>query len=270
MGCDIQPECGSKLYIRIDPIRPDYNGLFQEHKFDVCINCSGAANVAESVLYPEKDFSLNVQNVQSQLAAIALHNPLCKYLNMSSAAVYGNPEYLPIDEEHPLNPISPYGKHKKMAEDLCHYYHLNHGLNTCVVRIFSAYGEGLKKQLFWDLGQKTKNPPVVLYGSGNESRDFVHAADVVAAIAIVVAKSKFDGDVVNVARGEEISIREAAETFYGLFDNSIGFTFGGEERIGDPINWVANIAKLKSMGFDATIDLKSGLARYVSWLVENE
>ena len=95
---------------------------------------------------------LNVSNVFKQLDAIRKFQPGCKYINLSSAAVYGNPESLPISEDHHLDPISPYGNHKKMAEEVCADFYTNYRIPTCSLRIFSAYGAGLQKQLFWDLG----------------------------------------------------------------------------------------------------------------------
>jgi len=268
--CDVVTDYTTRNYFTIDATNADYTEVFKDRNFDVCINCSGAASVPDSIKNPLRDFNLNVTNVFKQLNTLRKLNPSCKYINLSSAAVYGNPEYLPIDEAHPCHPISPYGRHKKMAEDICEEFNKNYQLKTCSLRIFSAYGQGLRKQLFWDLYSKSKtNETVILYGTGNESRDFIHVSDVVQAITVVIENSNFDADIINVANGKETTIHDACAAFYSELDDTTKFQFGGEKRVGDPINWVANTNRLEEMGYKTKIDLESGLLSYVTWLNDN-
>jgi len=268
--CDVVTDYTTRNYFTIDATNADYTEVFKDRNFDVCINCSGAASVPDSIKNPLRDFNLNVTNVFKQLNTLRKLNPSCKYINLSSAAVYGNPEYLPIDEAHPCHPISPYGRHKKMAEDICEEFNKNYQLKTCSLRIFSAYGEGLRKQLFWDLYSKSKtSETVILYGTGNESRDFIHVSDVVQAITVAIESSNFEADIINVANGKEISIQDAVAAFYNELDDNSKFRFGGEKRVGDPINWVANIDRLEEMGYRIKVELESGLLSYVAWLNDN-
>ena len=101
----------------------DFSLPFQEHQFDVCINASGSAHVGFSFENPSKDFELNVINVQKILVAIRDYNRDCKFINFSSAAVYGNPQFLPISENSACKPLSPYGFHKLQSELLLTEYH---------------------------------------------------------------------------------------------------------------------------------------------------
>ena len=269
--CDIVADTSTPNYFLLDANRPDYDAIFKEEQFDVCINCSGAASVSDSITNPVGDYSLNVTGVMNQLAAIKKYNPKCKYINLSSAAVYGNPSHLPISESHPLQPISPYGEHKKEAEEWCHAFYVNYGIKTCSLRIFSAYGPGLKKQLFWDLYQKSlKSNEVQLYGTGAESRDFIYVTDIVRAIECVILKGTFISEIVNVANGIELSIKEVAQTFYNFYNKEIEASFGGETRKGDPVNWVADISKLKAYGFESKVNINDGLKQYVRWLNAGE
>ena len=168
-----------------------------------------------------------------------------------------------------MRPISPYGTHKKMSEEICREFYENFGIGTCSLRVFSAYGPGLKKQLFWDLYQKSRNQnKVQLYGTGSESRDFIYITDLVHAIRCVIGKTSFAGEVINVANGEEIYIKEAVATFYEKENGKISYSFGGEGRTGDPINWVANISALRAMGYEPKVDLKSGITKFWEWLNE--
>lgn len=266
--CDVVVDYNNPQYIQVDATNAEYSDLFQEQQFDVCINCSGAASVPNSIEHPQRDFMLNTVNVFKHLDAIRRYNAGCKYINMSSAAVYGNPEFLPICETHSLKPISPYGVHKKMAESVCESFYQNYGLQTCSLRIFSAYGEGLKKQLFWDLHKKVKSKnDVFLYGTGNESRDFIHIIDLVNVLELVIENSTFKNDCINVANGEELTIKNVAEVFYNIYKPDANIHFEGQTRLGDPVNWVADISKIRQFGYVNKIDLKTGLTKYVQWLI---
>lgn len=254
-------------YFLIDATNSNYDTIFRDFEIEVCINCSGAASVIDSFRNPQRDFHLNVSNLQNILNSIQKYRPSCKFLNLSSAAVYGSPDSLPIKENACLKPISPYGFHKMMSEQICYIYHKYFNLSTCSLRIFSAYGEGLKKQIFWDLHQKARaNEVVELYGTGNESRDYIYIKDLVRAVEIVSCSDLFRSNVINVANGIEISIKDAVRTFYNIYDKNIQYRFIEKQRAGDPENWVADISLLKSLGYKQDFDLKLGLKNYITWL----
>ncbi len=254
-------------YFLVDATNSDYHLIFEAINFDICINCSGAASVPDSLKRPLRDFYLNTSNVFKLLNNIRKYQPNCKYLNLSSAAVYGNPESLPIKEEFPPMPVSPYGYHKLMSEQICKEFYHFFEVQTCSLRIFSAYGDGLRKQLFWDLYQKTRTSgPISLFGTGRESRDFIYVKDLVNAIYLVALKGEFNGQIINVANGEEVFIEDAVAMFYSHFDTPIKYKFSGEGRRGDPNNWLANIEELRGLGYKQQYDLKQGLANYFKWI----
>jgi UDP-glucose 4-epimerase len=258
-------------YYKIEIQNSEFSKPFKENEFDVCINASGSAHVGFSFESPSKDFELNVINVQKILVAIRDYNPECKFINFSSAAVYGNPESLPIIETSSCKPLSPYGFHKLQSELLLTEYHNFFGLKTCSLRVFSAYGPGLKKQLFWDLYQKALyGDTISLFGTGNETRDFIYIDDLIQIIDLVIEKSPFKGTIYNVASHVEISIAEAAETFINAYSTNKKIIFSGEVKQGDPNNWLANIEILKQLGFKPKFTLKEGLNIYTSWLAKGE
>lgn len=270
-SCDIVIDYDEPNYILLDPVNDNFEDTFKSEKFDLCINCSGAASVPDSYKNPQRDYVLNTYNVFKQLDAIRKHNPGCKYINLSSAAVYGNPISLPVKEDQKLNPISPYGLHKKMAEDICKEFHKVFNLKTCSLRIFSAYGPGLKKQLFWDLDRKRKaSDTIELFGTGRETRDFIYITDLIKAIEAIGVNSVFNGEVVNVASGIETKIEDAVRIFYETSEKKTDYKFIGENRKGDPINWVADIQKLEKLGYTGEVSLKDGLQNYSKWLREQE
>ena len=269
-GCDVVLDYNTPRYISIDSVDSDFLGIFQIHQFDVCINCSGAANVPFSLDKPFNDFKLNALNVFKLLEAIRLHAPECKFITMSSAAIYGNPETLPIVENQKRMPVSPYGFHKVMAEMICEEYSRFWNVKTCCLRIFSAYGPRLKKQLFWDLYQKIKDQDdPTLWGTGRESRDFIYISDIVRIVDLAINYSKFDGEVVNVANGRQITIAEVAETARRVMKTAKKIKFNGEERKGDPINWEADISIIKGWGYKPNVNLEEGIKTYLKWAKEN-
>lgn len=266
-GADVMVDYGAENYLIIDASNANFNELFEQQQFDLCVNCSGAASVPDSIENPARDYHLNTSNVFKILDAVRKNAPDCKMINLSSAAVYGNPVHLPVKETDPLNPMSPYGFHKRASEDICEEFHRFFGLQVASLRIFSAYGEGLKKQLFWDLHKKAEAANTVdLFGSGKESRDFIYIGDLVRLIEIVAKKSTFKAEVINAANGIETSISEAAATFLKHWKPEADINFTGKERKGDPNRWVADISKAKAMGYEPQFTLEAGLKNYCQWL----
>lgn len=267
-GADVVVEYAHpEQYFLIDASNADYHSVFQESSFDICINCSGAASVPDSLQHPLRDYNLNTANVFKLLEAIRLYQPACKFINLSSAAVYGNPRVLPITEQTDTAPLSPYGIHKWMSEKICEEFFRFFGIATCSLRIFSAYGEGLKKQLFWDLFQKTKSGDAIsLFGTGKESRDFIYINDLVQAIYLVAKQGDFKGQAINIANGEEVMIEDCVNSFYSFFEKPIQFQFMGQGRAGDPNNWVADISNLQQLGYQQQYSLEQGLKRYYEWI----
>jgi len=259
----------AERYLLVSPDGSNYGTIFSSQGFDLCINASGAANVQFSFSQPYADFYLNTVNVYAILDAIRIHNPACHFINLSSAAVYGNPELLPIREDANVqHPTSPYGWHKLYSEQICKEFYNFFGVRTLNLRIFSAYGAGLRKQLFWDLYQKAKKASNLLsvYGTGNETRDFIYIEDLMAAIHHIVKAGKYEGGCINIASGHATTIFEAVKIFMQQYDPSIEVKFTGEAKEGDPLYWQADIELLKGLGFVSQYSLQEGLTETVNWL----
>ena len=265
-GCDVVTDYNDQKYFQIDATNSDYNFLFEGRTIDVCINCSGAASVPLSLEFPFKDFNLNTVNVFKILEAIRNHQPNCKFVNLSSAAVYGNPVVLPILEGAILKPLSPYGVHKMQAEQICKEFHEYYKLKVCSVRIFSAFGNGLKKQLLWDLFKKFESSQTVeLFGTGNETRDFIHVDDVMQAIHLIIQKASFVGEEINLANGVEYTIAHVAELYKTIFKSNKNIVFNQFVKPGDPLKWRADISKIQSMGYISQKKFEDGIKEYIEW-----
>lgn len=271
IGCDVIIDYNTPNYIFIESVDSDFQEIFYNNKFDVCINCSGAASVPFSLNNPYHDFQLNTINVYKILECIRKFSPECRFINLSSAAVYGNPISLPIEESTTLNPISPYGMHKLMAEQICQEFNRFWGIRTCCLRIFSAYGPRLKKQLLWDIYQKIKkNDELVLYGTGNETRDFIYISDIIRIIDMVIQKAEFRGEALNIANGKQIKIKDIADIMVRTIGLKKEIIFNQQTGPGDPIYWEADIEKIKNIGYKSTVDIESGIKNYILWVKENE
>lgn len=269
--CDVMVDYTASVnYFLADASNADYSEVFQATNYDVCVNCSGAASVPDSLVHPLRDFNLNVENVYKLLDGIRRYNPSCKFINLSSAAVYGNPNKLPINELDTPNPISPYGNHKQMSEIICKEFSDFFSIQTCSLRIFSAFGEGLKKQLFWDLYHKMQSSKAIqMFGTGDETRDFIYVKDITRIIELVIEKANFKGETINVANGIEVSIKDAITAFAKMAEWDGTINFSGNERKGDPNNWQADISVLTSMGYKPTTTLEDGFKAYIKWAKEN-
>ena len=266
-GCDVILDYTTPKYIPIDAVDSDFLNLFQQLDFDVCINCSGAASVPFSLEKPFNDFKLNTLNVFKLLDAIRQYAPKCKFITMSSAALYGNPEELPIKEDARMAPVSPYGCHKMMAEMICEEFYKHWGIKTCCLRIFSAYGPRLRKQLFWDMYNKVqKEKELTLWGTGNETRDFIYVKDVVQILDLLIRCGKFEGTIYNAANGVQKSIAEVASTFVNVLGSDVRIVFTNETRKGDPLNWEADISKIKMLGYTPQYSLEQGIKEYIDWV----
>ena len=265
--CDINASANPENHFLLNAAHPDFNSVFEQEQFQYCINASGSGNVGYSFVQTENDFTLNTANVFHLLTAIKTFNSTCKFINFSSAAVYGNPLSLPVSETAAVQPLSPYGYHKYYSELICkEFYHL-FGIQSCNLRVFSAYGPGLQKQLFWDIYQKGIHTPTVeLLGNGSETRDFIFIDDLCLAIQTIINSNCFHADVINVASGLEVKISTATTLLtQQLFENK-QVVFTNQTNQGNPINWQADITKLKSLGFTPKTSIEEGLTHYANWI----
>lgn len=234
---------------------------------DVCLHLAGRSSVPASLQDPLGDFDCGVIPTLAVLEVLRQRAPKCRFVLASSAAVYGNPDVLPVPESHALQPVSPYGFHKFIAEQLCREYATVYGHPTASVRIFSAYGEGLPRQVVFDVFQKAfAAGPITLQGSRLASRDFVHVSDVAAGLLHVAEQSPMEADVYNLSSGVETSIEQLANSICQVVGRAKVISFDGTVPKGSPIRWKADISKLTALGFTPSVCLEDGLRSLNQWL----
>ncbi|MEP6667800.1 MAG: NAD-dependent epimerase/dehydratase family protein [Chthoniobacter sp.] len=231
-----------------------------------CIHCAGCASVGLSMDDPAADFRGNVALVFEVLEALRRHAPRCRFLLLSSAAVYGDPATLPVTEKHDVRPLSPYGYHKRQAELLCEEFSRIHGLPTASARIFSAYGPGLRRQVVWDICEKVLSlGKLALRGTGAESRDFIHATDIAHGLHILTQNAPCEGEIYNLSSGREVTIAELAGLLVARLGSSAKPSFDGRATPGNPLRWRADITKIAALGFAPTVPFESGIDAVTTW-----
>lgn len=234
-------------------------------KPEVLVQCAGSGSVSFSMDHPEQDFKRSVQSTLSALEFVRVHVPACRFVLPSSAAVYGNVDRLPISVSDPLNPQSPYGAHKIMAEDLCRSYATFFGVRAAIVRLFSVYGVGLRKQLLWDACTKLTSGQIQFSGTGQELRDWLHVEDAASLIIRAADNASPSCAVVNGGVGECISVRSVLEKLKAALGIDEELEFSGEMRSGDPKGYKADATEALDWGWLPKRGFDEGLAEYASW-----
>jgi UDP-glucose 4-epimerase len=231
------------------------------------VHCAGNGSVGLSVENPIMDFNKNVNTTLDVLEFIRVCCPEASLIYLSSAAVYGAKEDNIINENDYLNPVSPYGFHKLTAETLCKSYYHNFGLKIAIVRFFSIFGEGLKKQLLWDACNKIANADkqVVFYGTGSETRDWLYVTDA-AKLIVQLIDIKFEFKIINGASGDRVTVKDILNLLKKeLNNNEVKIIFNNHQKIGDPKFYHADMNAMFETGWKPEIQLATGLTKYVNW-----
>jgi len=232
--------------------------------FDQVHLLAGTALVGPSLEDPAADLRANAGDLVAFLEAMRRRGATATFVHVSSAAVYGEPASLPVGVDAPTRPVSPYGVSKLAGELYARLYSQLFGLRTVAVRPFSVYGSGLRKQVVWDiLARLDGAQPAGLRGSGRETRDFVHVADVCSALRVAAERGR-PGAVYNVCGGVETSIAELADRLRGLVGGP-PLSFSGEAAPGNPQRWRGDPSELEALGWQRRIGLEEGLAETAAW-----
>ena len=251
--------------------------IFQNEKADTCIHLAAKISVADSIINPDETMDINVNGTLNVLEASS-KSKVNKFIFASSAAVYGDVKELPISENAPMRPLSPYGKSKMFAEDLVMRYDKMKIQNTISLRIFNVYGSGNASQS--DVVSKfaarvSRGLPPIIYENGNHTRDFVSVVDVVDGIllSIKAIESNYNANfnsrpVFNIGSGTGTSINELARKMIAISGLDIDPIYEkGTQNCGDILHSYSDISKAKTiLKFVAKKDLETGLREMIGTL----
>ncbi|BAW31232.1 MAG TPA: SDR family oxidoreductase [Methanothermobacter sp.] len=243
----------------------DLEKIFQGK--DYIFHQAALASVEESIKDPIKCHRINATGTLRILQAASKCN-IIKVLNASTSAVYGNNPKIPLDENETPRPLSPYAASKVSAEFYCHVYKECYGLDTVSLRYFNVFGprQNPKSEYaaviprFIHAILSGENP--IIYGDGNQTRDFIYVEDVVEA-NLLLAESDFTGQI-NVATGKSVTINQLLELIGEICGIEIKAEYQ-DPRPGDIKDSRADISLLKSLGFKKLTSLKNGLEKTIKW-----
>jgi dTDP-glucose 4,6-dehydratase/UDP-glucose 4-epimerase len=278
------PEYGGNLF-NIDDIRDcvtvkiadvrDATGMASLIKGrDFLFNLAGQTSHLDSMTDPLTDLNINAAAQLSILESCRLYNARVRIVFASTRQIYGRPQYLPVDEKHPLNPIDVNGINKLAGE----WYHLLYNnvykIRACALRLTNTYGPGMRvkdaRQTFlgvW-IRHLLEGKPIQVFGNGKQRRDFNFVDDVVEALLLAAAKTESEGQVFNLGHTEHISLQELAELLIEL--NHGGHyelvAFPSDREIIDIGDYYGDFGKIDSyLGWRPHISLRDGLARTLEY-----
>jgi dTDP-glucose 4,6-dehydratase len=242
---------------------------------DVIVNAAAESHVEKSIEEGASEFvTTNVEGTQILLDAIR-RSPVERFILISSSEVYGTAEAAPMDEEHPLNPRSPYAATKAGADRLAYSYWTTYELPIVIVRPFNNYGprQHPEKVIPRFITQALLDEPLTIHGDGHASRDWLYVDDDAEAIEAIIETplDRIAGEVLNVATGIDISVSEIAARVLDALGKPHDLQTHVPERLGQVDRHIGSTEKTARLtGWRARTSFDDGLERTIRWYRENE
>jgi len=242
---------------------------------DIVVHFAAETHVARSLYQNRVFFVTDVLGTQSVMNAVFKHSSrIERFIHVSTSEVYGSALYEPMDENHPLNPRTPYAAAKAGADRLVYSYIQSYDLPGLIIRPFNNYGpcQHLEKVIPRFVTSAILGEPLTIHGDGSASRDWIFVEDVARAITLFVHApiNKVRGEVFNLGTGTSIGVLEIGEKvikIFGLDKRSVSFM---EDRFGQVTKHISSTDKAeKAVGFRAEIPFDEGLKRTVEWYKQN-
>ena len=259
-------KCGLSRWLEADIGLEALDRLTTGETPQCIVHCGGSGALSYSYGSPLADFQRATHSTATVLEWIRLnYAETCRLVLVSSAAVYGDQGDSDATENTVRSPISPYGVHKVLAESLCESYSRFFGISSSIVRLFSVYGEGLRKQLLWDAVNKFRCRQNQFFGTGNELRDWIHVEDAAALLvkAGLSEQSKFE-----VYNGgfEHATTREVLTRLAVANGHDGAVVFNGETHQGNPRRLTSDCQHtMRLLQWTPNVRLEDGIARYETW-----
>jgi dTDP-glucose 4,6-dehydratase len=242
---------------------------------DVIVNAAAESHVEKSIEEGAREFvTTNVEGTQILLDAIR-DAPVERFILFSSSEVYGTAESAPMDEEHPLNPRSPYAATKAGADRLAYSYYVTYGLPVVIVRPFNNYGprQHPEKVIPRFITQALQGRELTIHGDGHASRDWLYVDDDAEAIEAVIEAplANVAGEVLNVATGLDIPVTDIADAVLDALGKPASLKAFVTERPGQVDRHIGSTEKMQRLtGWQARTSFEDGLARTIAWYRDNE
>ena len=282
------PEYGGNLWniesirdqvrVNIADVRDDYAMKYLLQHQDILFNLAGQTSHLDSMEQPHTDLEINARAQLSILEACRRYNPQIKIVFASTRQIYGKPAYLPVDEAHALHPVDVNGINKLAGEMYHLLYHQVYGIRTAVLRLTNTYGPRMRvvdaRQTFlgiW-LRRLLEEQPILIYGTGDQIRDFNYVDDVVDALVLVALSKDSSGEVFNLGHDQPVSLRETAEQLIALHGKGTYqlIPFPAERQIIDIGDYYGDFGKIRRhLGWRPTTSLQEGLRHTLEFYERN-
>lgn len=236
---------------------------------DVVFHLAASVGNTRSIDNPVRDSEINVIGTLNVLQAARVHG-IKRVVLSSSAGIFGELKTLPIDENHPQDPDSPYGVSKLAAEKMCLVYNKLYGMKNVCLRYFNVYGKRQRYDAYGNVipifaERMLTGRELVIFGDGEQTRDFVNVADVARANYLAGISEDASGPF-NLGSGTRVTINELARMMGEAADVPVRIDHGSP-RPGDVRDSLAAIDQARrSFGFDPNVELEVGLREYLEWL----
>ena len=224
------------------------------------------AGVRISVENPFKPNNVNVLGTLNVLKA-SLDAGVERVINASSSSVYGKVQYLPFDEAHPTMPVSPYGVSQLAAEHYCRVFYEVYGLPTVSLRYFTVYGPRMRPDLAISIFTRKMlaNEPIMVYGDGEQTRDFTYIDDIVRVNRRLLETSTADGYAMNVGGGHRITVNDLIAHLREITGSASEVVYSDKQK-GDAEHTLADTSLAeKLVGYRPEVSIRDGLGRFVEW-----
>lgn len=232
---------------------------------EIIFHLAGGASVASSIIDPPADFLKTVHSTVLLLDFLRRHWPEAKLVYVSSAAIYGEAKHNTANHDLACLPISPYGVHKRIVELLLLDHARMYRTNSVIVRPFSVYGPGLRKQLLWEALRKADRGVFEFFGTGEELRDWVFVGDLVNCLLSVSSYADASVPVFNAGTCHGVSVREILGQLFQTAGIRREPLFRGKPKEGDPDCLVAGDSAEAALGPLFRTPLREGIRSYTDW-----
>jgi nucleoside-diphosphate-sugar epimerase len=263
-----------KVRINISDVRDPYSMKYLIAGQDYLFNLAGQTSHIDSIQNPETDLAINVQAQLQILEACRHHNPEIRVVFASTRQVYGKPLAIPVKEDHPLAPVDINGVHKLAAEQYHQLYNQIYGIRSVILRLTNTYGPRMRvvdaRQTFlgiW-IRRLLEKEPILIYGDGEQLRDYNYVDDVVDALLLAALTDNCCGEVLNLGSEECFSLNQTAEVFLKLEPegSAENISFPSDRKAIDIGDYQGDFSRIKSeLGWSPKTTFEAGLRKTIDY-----
>lgn len=241
----------------------DWKQIRKIDNFFLLFHLAARTFVPDSFKYPRNFYHTNILGTINALDLCRINKAKMVF---TSSYVYGNPNYLPVDEKHPVVPFNPYANTKIIGEQICKNYNRNFNLPIIILRPFNIYGPGQNKKFLIPSIIKQAIAKKVLLKDPKPKRDMLFVDDLIEAYIKTINYDKNTYDVFNIGSGKSYSVEEICHTVIKNINPNIEVTFEGKRRKDEIENTLADISKAKKLlNWSPKISLEEGIKQCILW-----